>query len=54
MLWKTYSTIRQSIPQRCGKLEGYAVENSNTFPHFILLVENSFGNHVCASCCIVT
>ena len=35
MLWKTYSTIIQSIPQGCGKLEMYAVENSYTFPQFI-------------------
>ena len=35
MLWKTYSTILQSIPQGCGKLERYAVENSYTFPHLI-------------------
>ena len=36
MLWKTYSTIIQSIPQGCGKLERYAVENSYTFPQFII------------------
>ena len=35
MLWKTYSTILQSIPQGCGKLEMYAVENSYTFQQFI-------------------